>query len=97
MYGSQSILHEVKHRNGIDYKVEVGTEVWASASGIITDLGLKGSLGKTVTIDHGNGFVSIYAQLSSINQLLIGDLHRVKTNHWVIKKHWLECFTTFTF
>ena len=54
--------------------MEVGTEVWASASGIITDLGLKGSLGKTVTIDHGNGFVSIYAQLSSINELLVGDL-----------------------
>ena len=71
---SHPILHEVKHHNGIDYKVEVGTEVWASASGIITDLGLKGSLGKTVTIDHGNGFVSIYAQLSSINELLVGDL-----------------------
>jgi murein DD-endopeptidase MepM/ murein hydrolase activator NlpD len=71
---SHPFLHEVKHHNGIDYKVEVGTEVWASASGIITDLGLKGSLGKTVTIDHGHGFVSIYAQLSSINELLVGDL-----------------------
>lgn len=71
---SHPILLEVKHHNGIDYNVEVGTEVWASASGIITDLGLKGSLGKTVTIDHGNGFVSIYAHLSSINELLVGDL-----------------------
>lgn len=52
--------------NGIDIAAEQGCSVSAAASGTVTDVGKK-SYGNTVTIDHGNGFVSVYAQLGDVN------------------------------
>ncbi len=52
--------------NGIDIEAPVGCSVNATANGTVTDVS-QGSFGKTVTVDHQNGFISIYAQLGEVN------------------------------
>lgn len=52
---------------GIDIQAPFGCDVIASRSGIVTfyDQQLKG-LGKTIIIDHGNDFLTVYARNSDV-------------------------------
>lgn len=52
--------------NGIDIAADVGCSVSAAADGTVTDTG-KGAFGGYVTIDHGGGITSVYAQLGDIS------------------------------
>ncbi|KAH8961551.1 hypothetical protein BDL97_05G055700 [Sphagnum fallax] len=52
--------------NGIDIALERGMDVIASTSGKVTWSGWKGGYGKTVCIDHGNGFVTLYAHCDDL-------------------------------
>jgi murein DD-endopeptidase MepM/ murein hydrolase activator NlpD len=60
------ILKVRRMHNGIDILVNTGTPVYATGSGRIKFAGRKGGLGKTVIIDHGFGYTSIYGHLSRI-------------------------------
>lgn len=51
------------HR-GVDISASVGSEVKACAAGVIAGVGNDPMMGETVMIDHGNGLVSIYRNLS---------------------------------
>lgn len=55
--------------NGIDISAPEGTTVWAADNGVVTQAqgGWNYGYGNVVQIDHGNGFVTIYAHLSSIS------------------------------
>jgi murein DD-endopeptidase MepM/ murein hydrolase activator NlpD len=55
--------------NGIDISAPEGTTVWAADNGVVTMAqgGWNYGYGNVVQIDHGNGFVTIYAHLSSIS------------------------------
>ncbi|XP_024357048.1 uncharacterized protein [Physcomitrium patens] len=53
--------------NGIDIAVERGTEVIASTSGKVTWSGWKGGYGKTVCMDHGNGYITLYAHCDNVH------------------------------
>jgi len=55
------------HR-GIDYMADVGTPVFAAASGkvVITSSGWSGGYGNQIVVDHGGGRSTRYAHLSSI-------------------------------
>ncbi|MEN8154469.1 MAG: TonB family protein [Acidobacteriota bacterium] len=56
-----------KHfHNGQDIGAKKGTPVIAPASGVVTFAGSKGDWGKLIIIDHGNGYISKYGQLSKI-------------------------------
>lgn len=61
-------LGEWKAHLGLDIKAEEGTEVLAVYGGKILDVrndnDFNGGLGWTVVIDHGNGYRSVYANLS---------------------------------
>lgn len=46
--------------NGIDIANNVGTEIFAAADGTVTSAGWQGAYGKTVEIDHGYGFKTMY-------------------------------------
>ncbi len=54
---------------GIDLAAGEGEPVYASASGVVTLAagGWNGGYGNVIQIDHGNGYVTIYAHLSQIN------------------------------
>lgn len=55
--------------NGIDISAPEGTSVWAADNGVVTMAqgGWNYGYGNVVQIDHGNGFVTIYAHLSIIS------------------------------
>lgn len=52
--------------NGIDIEAPIGCSVSATAKGTVTKI-RKGSYGNTVTIEHEDGFKSIYSQLGEIS------------------------------
>jgi murein DD-endopeptidase MepM/ murein hydrolase activator NlpD len=60
-FGSGHELH-----NGIDFVVEVGTPVLATAPGRVEEAGRHGPNGNLIIIDHGFGYRTGYAHLSSI-------------------------------
>jgi murein DD-endopeptidase MepM/ murein hydrolase activator NlpD len=51
---------------GLDIANRKGTKVHATADGVISFAGRKGTLGFCVVIDHGHGLVTEYAHLSKI-------------------------------
>lgn len=51
--------------NGVDIAAAEGTPVKACASGTVTDVSVDDMYGQQITIDHGNGIKSRYANLSS--------------------------------
>lgn len=59
------ILKINKMHNGIDIINDVGTIVKATGKGKVIFVGIRGGYGLTVEIDHGFGYQTIYAHLSS--------------------------------
>ena len=51
---------------GLDMHSETGEPVRATANGTVTAAGWSGGYGKSVDIDHGNGFSTRYGHLSAI-------------------------------
>lgn len=51
---------------GLDMAIRKGTPIMATADGIVTFSGRKGSLGKALVIDHGYGMVTRYGHLQKI-------------------------------
>lgn len=58
------ILHVERAHLGIDYAAPVGTPVWASASGRVTEAAFKRGSGNTVVLTHANGLATRYYHLS---------------------------------
>ena len=57
----------LKSHQGVDYTVAEGSSVFATADGVVKEISDKSStLGKTVVIDHGNGYQTSYSHLLSI-------------------------------
>ncbi len=54
-----------KNHNGVDLAVCMGTEVKATADGVVVRADWYSNYGICVDIDHGNGVMSRYAHLSS--------------------------------
>jgi hypothetical protein len=53
--------------NGMDIAAEVGTPVFAAGRGQILDIGNYVFSGTTVMINHGRGFITLYAHLGRID------------------------------
>lgn len=68
-YGSR--LHPVLRRyifhEGVDLKGKTGDPVYAAKSGVVTYSGWMSGYGKLIIIDHGDGYSTRYAHLSSIS------------------------------
>ncbi|MFI3258884.1 MAG: M23 family metallopeptidase [Rikenellaceae bacterium] len=57
-----------KHHSGVDYTIPEGRRVFATADGVIKSYSLESApSGKSITIDHGNGYETYYAHLSLID------------------------------
>ena len=61
------ILGTRKMHMGIDWAAPIGTPVVAAAGGRVASAGVEGELGKTVRIDHGAGWQTVYAHLSAFD------------------------------
>jgi murein DD-endopeptidase MepM/ murein hydrolase activator NlpD len=70
-YGKTSFSGNYKSgmHNGTDFADKVGTDILAAADGRVIGTGDLGQFayGKWVTINHGNGLVTLYGHLSSID------------------------------
>ena len=52
---------------GVDYTIPEGSRVFATADGVVRDVSSRSSTqGRTVVIDHGNGYETSYSHLSKI-------------------------------
>jgi murein DD-endopeptidase MepM/ murein hydrolase activator NlpD len=49
---------------GIDFTAPVGTPVFATADGTVSERGLYSGFGNRIVIDHGNGCQTVYAHLA---------------------------------
>ena len=74
-------FHRIEQEHhGIDYLISEGTPVYATADGVIESIAEKNSShGKSITIDHGNGYKTSYSHLSDIqvkkgNKVKRGDI-----------------------
>lgn len=64
-FGSMSRVRSGVH-TGLDIASSYGTKVKAAAAGTVVFSGYKGSLGKMVAINHGNGVMTYYGHCSSL-------------------------------
>lgn len=65
-------LSDWRTHNGIDISCEKDSAIYASADGIISEI-LDNSMGKSVVINHENGYVSVYSNLSEEIEVKAGD------------------------
>ncbi len=58
----------LQSHQGVDFTIPEGTRVFATADGVIKNFSLKNSTqGKTIVIDHGNGYETSYSHLSRVD------------------------------
>ena len=58
------ILGYARMHNGVDMAAAKGTPIYAAKSGRVTSAGWDGSMGNYVSINHGDGFASIYMHMT---------------------------------
>lgn len=57
------VLKIVRPHNGVDFAARRGTPVFTTGNGRASLVGNNGGYGKTVIIDHGDGYTTLYAHL----------------------------------
>lgn len=65
-YGATGSLWSGGSHTGQDYPCAVGTPVHASLGGVVINTSPGSDYGKTVEIDHGNGYQTLYGHLSEV-------------------------------
>ncbi len=59
------VLNKIRAHRGVDYAASRGTPIKATGDGRIVHRGTKGGYGKTVVIQHGSRYNTLYAHMSS--------------------------------
>lgn len=59
-------FHGKEFHNGVDIPAPGGTNIMASASGVVTKATYSSSFGNNITIDHGNGVETMYLHCSAL-------------------------------
>jgi len=61
-------IHNVrKFHYGMDFTAPTGTDVYATGDGVVTSVGWGQGFGNCIRIDHGFGYLTLYAHLSKMN------------------------------
>ncbi len=58
------VLNRIRAHKGVDYAAPVGTPVKATGDGTVSFKNWKGGFGRTVIIQHGEKYTTLYAHLS---------------------------------
>ncbi len=61
------IYGTTKFHEGLDFSAPIGTPVYATADGIVTNSSWKSAYGNLIEIDHGYNYSTRYAHLSKFN------------------------------
>lgn len=75
-------LSDWRTHNGIDILCDKNAAVHAAADGIVSEV-FESAQGKSIKIDHTNGYVSVYSNLSDTIEVISGD--EVKTGDIIAK------------
>jgi murein DD-endopeptidase MepM/ murein hydrolase activator NlpD len=62
-------IYKIRHfHTGIDFTATRGTEIYATGDGVVKQVEIKrNGYGKNIKIDHGYGYVTLYAHMSKFN------------------------------
>ncbi|MHB1241593.1 MAG: peptidoglycan DD-metalloendopeptidase family protein [Gammaproteobacteria bacterium] len=64
LHRSHPILHRTRRHVGVDYAAPVGTPIHATGAGKVVLASRKNGYGRTVILQHGHGYSTLYAHLS---------------------------------
>ena len=59
------VLNSIRMHTGVDYAAQTGTPIRASGDGKIVVKGTKGGYGRTIIIQHGGSYSTLYAHMSA--------------------------------
>ena len=62
------ILHKMRAHRGVDYAAPRGTAVKASGEGRVAYAGRKGGYGRTIILQHGSAYTTLYAHLARFSK-----------------------------
>ena len=57
----------LQSHQGVDYTVPEGSRVFATADGRVKEIATRSAAGRTIVIDHGNGYETSYSHLLAVN------------------------------
>ena len=66
------ILGRTRAHQGVDFAAPTGTPVMAAGNARVAFVGWKGGYGRAVVLDHGRGYTTLYAHLSSFGKIRKG-------------------------
>lgn len=58
------VLSKWRSHKGVDYAAPKGTPIYASGDGKVSFVGTKGGYGKTIFLQHGGKYTTVYAHMS---------------------------------
>jgi len=64
LHRKHPILNKIRAHKGVDYAASTGTPIRATANGKITHRARKGGYGKTIILQHGTQYSTLYAHMS---------------------------------
>ncbi|HET6434086.1 MAG TPA: M23 family metallopeptidase, partial [Xanthomonadaceae bacterium] len=66
------VLGRVRAHQGIDYGASSGTPIHAAGDARVAFVGWKGGYGRTVILDHGRGYTTLYGHMSRFGKEKVG-------------------------
>ncbi|MGI8560224.1 MAG: peptidoglycan DD-metalloendopeptidase family protein [Luteimonas sp.] len=66
------VLGTMRMHKGVDYAAGSGTPIMAAGDARVAFMGWKGGYGRAVILDHGRGYTTLYAHMSSFGKIRQG-------------------------
>ncbi|QDH68845.1 M23 family metallopeptidase [Marilutibacter alkalisoli] len=66
------VLGKVRQHKGVDYAAKTGTPIMAAGDARVQFVGWQGGYGRTVVLDHGRGYTTLYAHMSRFGNYKVG-------------------------
>lgn len=66
------VLGRMRMHKGVDYAAVTGTPIQAAGDAVVKSVGWQGGYGRTVVLDHGRGYTTLYAHMSRFAKIRPG-------------------------